>query len=189
MTIFELFFGLTSVVLGLALAHIASSLQKIANAGRRVTWAPEPVLATMIILTVIVSVWISQWGERDGTSITMGQAFLQVAKMMAIYFAAASVLPDLEPGEAKVDLYRYYDDTRRLTFGSLVVGLLLFRLYAWSNSDEAIEWSMATIFRATLYPLIYLSLILIRWRPYNIAMLTFALLYYAYGISTVRIGS
>ena len=189
MTIFELFFGLTSVVLGLALAHIASSLQKLANAGRRVKWAPEPVLVTMIILTVIVSVWIGQWGERDATSITMAQAFLQVAKMMAVYFAAASVLPDLEPGEARVDLFLYYDETRRLTYGSLIIGLMLFQIYAMSNRDQAIQWDLATIFQFALYPLIYLSLILIRSRPYNIAMLAFALIYYAFEIADVRITS
>ncbi len=51
------------------------------------------------------------------------------------------------------------------------------------------EWDVATILQIALYPLIYLSLILIRWRPYNIAMLAFALLYYVYRISMVRIGS
>ena len=189
MTIFELFFGLTSVVLGLALAQIASALQKLANAGPRVKWAPEPILVTLIILTVIVAVWIGQWAERDATSITMVQAFLQVAKMMAVYFAAASVLPELEPGDTRIDLYRYYDDTRRLTYGSLIVGLLLFQIYAISNREQAIQWDFATVVEIALYPLIYLSLILIRWRPYNVAALAFALIYYGYRISTVQIGS
>lgn len=189
MTIFELFFGLTSVVLGLALAQIASSLQKLANAGRRVNWAPEPLLLTLIILTVIVSVWIGQWRERDTTSITMVQAFLQVAKMMAVYFAAASVLPDVDSGDHEIDLYLYYDDTRRLTYGSLIVGLLLFQVYAMSNRDQAIQWDLATLFQLALYPLIYSSLILIRSRLYNVAMLALALIYYGYQISSLRIGS
>ena len=176
-------------MLGLALTHIVSSLQKLANAGRRVNWALEPILATLIILTVIVSVWIGQWSERDASSITMVQAFLQVAKMMAVYFAAASVLPDVEPGDATVDLYRYYDETRRLTFGSLIVGLLLFQIYFWSNSNEAIRWDLATILQVAIYPSIYLSLMLIRWRPYNIGILAFALIYYGFRISTVQIGS
>lgn len=187
MTIFELFFGLTSVVLGLALAHIASSAQKLANAGRRVTWAPEPILVTAIILTVIVSVWVGQWVQRDVTSITIGQAFLQVAKMMAVYFAAASVLPDIEPGGGKIDLYRYYDETRRLTFGSLIAGLLLFEIYAWSSFEGAITWDLATVLETALYPAIYLSLIFIRWRPYNVAILIFALVYYAVRVSTFRV--
>lgn len=189
MTIFELFFGLTSVVLGLALAHIASSLQKLANAGRRVRWAPEPVLLTIIILTVIVAVWIGQWAERDATRITMVQAFLQVAKMMAVYFAAASVLPGVDSGHEEIDLYRYYDETRRLTYGSLIIGLLLFQVYAMSNREEAIQWDFATVFEIALYPLIYLSLTLIRSRPYNVAMLAFGLVYYGYRISTVQIGA
>ena len=187
MTVFELFFGLTSVVLGLALAHIASSLQKLANAGRRVKWAPEPLFLTLIILTVIVSVWIGQWAERDAKSITMVQAFLQVAKMMAVYFAAASVLPDIEPGDVEINLHKYYDETRRLTYGSLIVGLLLFQIYAASNRDQEIQWGFAMVFEIALYPLIYFSLILVRSRLYNIAMLAFALVYYAYQISDVRI--
>ncbi len=66
---------------------------------------------------------------------------------------------------------------------------MLFQIYTWSNFDGAIDWDVATIIQIALYPLIYLSLILIRWRPYNIAMLAFALGYYTYRIAMVRIGS
>ena len=54
MTIFELTFGLTSLILGLALTHMASALYKLAQAGGRVRWAPEPLLQATIVLLVIV---------------------------------------------------------------------------------------------------------------------------------------
>lgn len=70
---------------GLALAQMASTPSKLAMAGRRVRWAPEPLLRTGIV-----------------------------------------VPPDPVPAEGPVDLYDHYDRTRALTFGALIVGLMLF---------------------------------------------------------------
>jgi hypothetical protein len=44
MTLFELTFTLSAVILGLALTHMASSLYRLVLAGRRVRWALEPLL-------------------------------------------------------------------------------------------------------------------------------------------------
>lgn len=66
MTPFEIFFGLSSVILGLALTEIASSIAKLLRAGRNVRWAPEPILQTILITMIVVSVWADQWwAQRD----------------------------------------------------------------------------------------------------------------------------
>ena len=109
MTLFELIFGLTAIILGLALTNIAASLHRLALAGRRVLWAPEPLLLTLLVTMIIVFVWIANWYNRDLTSIGAGRALLDVARMMALYFAAASCLPEPDklPDEG-LDLATYY---------------------------------------------------------------------------------
>ena len=62
-SLFDFTFGLSAVILGLALTHLASSLHRLAMAGRRVRWAPEPALLSAIIFVVIVSVWLRQWQD------------------------------------------------------------------------------------------------------------------------------
>jgi hypothetical protein len=57
MSLFEFTFALSAVILGLALTQVAASLHKLLLAGRQVRWAAEPVLLTLIVVLVIVSVW------------------------------------------------------------------------------------------------------------------------------------
>lgn len=129
MSVFEIVFGLVSVILGLALTQMVSNLHRLALAGRRVRWAPEPLLLASMVLLIICSVWLTQWNEHDRATMTMGLLLLQVLKMLAIFFAAASVLPEIGDKEEQFDLVAYYYATRALSYGALIVGLCLFRLY------------------------------------------------------------
>jgi hypothetical protein len=63
-SLFDFTFSLSAVILGLALTHLAASTHRLLLAGRRVRWAPEPVLLAAIVLLVIVSVWLFQWDEE-----------------------------------------------------------------------------------------------------------------------------
>lgn len=58
MTFFELTFSLSALILGLALTHMASALYRLALAGRRVHWAPEPLLQAALVLLIVVFVWV-----------------------------------------------------------------------------------------------------------------------------------
>lgn len=181
MTLFEMLFGLTAVILGLALTHIAAALQKLLQAGRRVHWAPEPILLTVIVLLMIITVWINQWSTRDVDSITTFQALLQVLKMLAIYFAAAGVLPELAVSDERVDLLEHYDRTRWLNFGALIVGLVLFLAYSAIQFRDVPD-TVGAVFGWLLMPAIYLSLIFVRWRPYNVAALLLVFFFYGYQV-------
>ncbi|MEO7815470.1 MAG: hypothetical protein ABIR87_08490 [Sphingomicrobium sp.] len=65
MTLFELTFGLTAIILGLALTAIAASLHRLTLAGRKVRWAPEPLLLASLVTTIIFAVWLGNWYLRD----------------------------------------------------------------------------------------------------------------------------
>ena len=178
MTPFELFFGLSTVILGLALTHVANSLQLLLRAGKRVRWAIEPILQSALILMIVVFVWADQWDNRDQTVFTIGQSLLQVAKLLAVYVAAAAVLPEPE-GQSDMDLRAYYMGSRRVTYGALIAGFILFVVYRYAYLPASHVPLFNSGAAALGIILLYVSLMIISWRVYHIAALV--LLCAAYG--------
>nr|WP_314444009.1 hypothetical protein [uncultured Sphingomonas sp.] len=128
MSLFEFTFALSAVILGLALTQIAASLHKLLLAGRRVKWAAEPILLAAIVLLVIIAVWISAWFDREDASVSIGWIILQVLKLLTLYIAAASCLPEPPSNNVVVNTYEYYDRTRVLSFGALIISYVLFEI-------------------------------------------------------------
>ena len=187
MTPFELFFGLTTVILGLALTHMANSLQLLLRGGRRVRWAIEPILQAVLIIMIVVFVWADQWSNRNDAAFTVGQSLLQVIKLLAVYVAAAAVLP--EPGEdASVDLRGHYMASRRVTYGALIAGFIFFIAYRYLFLPP----SHVPLFNSGIHALgillLYVSLMIVRWRPYHIAALVILCVVYAAQILPRAIG-
>jgi hypothetical protein len=185
MTIFELLFSLTSVILGLGLTQIATNLHSLLLAGRRVRWALEPILLTVIVLMVIVFVWLDQWGERSETSISFVYALLSVLKLLTLYLGAAFVLTPAEPGTEPVDMHAYYDRTRVFTFGALIMSMLLFGLYRYNPESG---WSWGEVFGSLVVPFIlYAPLMFIRRRWFNVLWLSLVLLLFGFDIAGYRV--
>ncbi|MBA2934240.1 hypothetical protein HZF05_09015 [Sphingomonas sp. CGMCC 1.13654] len=185
MGVFEFTFALNSVVLGLALTQIAAAAHKLLLAGRRAKWAAEPVLLAFIVLLVIVTVWLGAWDMRGETVITVGHVLLQITKLLTLYFASASVLPDFDGDH--VDLFKYYDRTRLLSFGALIASLLLFIADQMVTYGLPNAMTIAIFARMVLYPILYISLIFIRARWFNILVLSFVILYYGWQTIGVQI--
>ena len=180
MTPFELFFGLTTVILGLALTHVANSFQLLLRAGKRVRWAIEPLLQATLIVMIVVFVWADQWDNRNQAAFTVGQSLLQVAKLLAVYVAAAAVLP--EPDE-QPDLRMHYMASRRVTYGALFAAFILFVTYrfVFLPPDHVPLFNSAPA--ALGIVLLYVSLMFVRWRAYHLAALV--LLSVAYGMASL----
>ena len=187
MSLFEFTFALSAVVMGLALAHLASVLHKLLLAGRRVAWSPEPILLASIVTLVIIAVWLQSWSLRNETSVSVGRTILEVLKLLTLYIAAASCLPEPATREERVDTYEYYDRTRRLSFGALILSYFLFQagdLVAEGLPDRIALWTLLEWF---LYPLLYGTLLFIRARWFNILTLSFALLFYGWLVIGMRV--
>src|SRR5881392_2234898 len=107
MSIFEFTFGLTAVILGLALTQLVSSAQRLALAGRRVRWAPEPVLLTVIVIISVVVIWLSEWRLHEVREVTAGGTLLNIAQRLMVYLAAATVLPESVASEGQIDLLEH----------------------------------------------------------------------------------
>lgn len=194
MTLFEFTFGLSAVILGLALTQMANSLHRLALGGRRVRWAPEPLLLAGIIFLVIVSVWLFQWEDRDRSEATIGLMLLQVGKMIFPFLGAAFVLPEQVPDTGDLDLRKHYERTRIYTYGSLIIGLVLF----WV--DVNLRWWLGEMPGAGPFdPMrvvanfpwvfvgVYALLIVVRNRWIHIAVLASSLLFYCWQIAGVRL--
>lgn len=167
MNSFELNFGLTSVILGLALTHLANAVRKLLLRGNKVAWAPEPVMVAIILLILIVSLWMEQF-SRNTRAVTEDVALLNVLRMLTIYFAAGFCLPEPEPNEAKIDLYRYYNRTRGFTFGSLIAGLIAYFIYNTVVTPAGWREDLIT----KLLPIVvWVALILVRWRWLSVLLL------------------
>ena len=185
MTPFELFFGLTSVILGLALAQLANSLQMLLRTGRRVDWSPEPILLSILILLIIVSVWAGEWQSRAVASFTVGQCLMQVLKLLALFIAASAVLPEPKEGE-RIDLREHYLNSRAITYGALIVGLILFSAYRYLFGGARL--TLPGLAENLVLPAFYASLILVRWRPWHLLILSAVLILFSVQIVSVEIG-
>jgi len=184
MNSFELTFGLTSVILGLALTHLANALRKLLLRGRDVAWAPEPLLLAGVILMIIVSNWMHQFSRNAGAP-NDGLALLNVLRMLTLYFAAGFCLPEPEPGETEIDLFRYYDRTRGFTYGSLSAGLAIFWIY--NSVVEPAGWRADLV--SKLLPLaVWVALMFVRRRWLNLLLLVIPILGVANDILQVSLG-
>lgn len=171
------------------MTHLASSFHRLAVAGRRVRWAPEPILLSGIIFLVIVSIWLFQWPDRTMSETTIGLMLVQVCKLLLPYLAAAFVFPEHISESDAIDLFAHYDRTRIFTFGALIAGLLLFWVHGLLRQSMA-DGPPPSLFDALargpwLFVGVYTLLIFVRTRWLNIAVLAGGLLFYGWRIAII----
>ena len=186
MAVAEFLIGLATIILGLALSNIASSIHRLALFGRKVRWAPEPILLTILLVLILVNVWFSYWDIRDVKSINEGRALITVAQLMTLYFAAASCLPEVDRiPEAGIDLKAYYYETRQLAYGAMVVSLSLigFRALVGGGVPVFLEW----LAEAAIPIILYLILCVIRWRWAHLGVLLLVNGIFGYMVATTTI--
>ena len=177
MTLFELTFTLSALIMGLALTHMASSLYRLVLAGRRVRWALEPLMQATLVLLIVVFVWLNEWNGRGVTTIIYGRVLLRSLNLLVLYIAAAVCLPEAKEGTDEVNMYAYYDRTRRVSFGALAIGLVFFNLYNWTG-EEAFHWRWQML-RSLAFLGPYVVMMFARWRWLNVTLLAAMLIYFS----------
>jgi hypothetical protein len=177
MTLFELTFSLSALILGLALTHMASSLYRLVLAGRRVRWAVEPLMQAALVLLIVVFVWLNEWNGRGVTTIIYGRVLLRSLNLLVLYIAAAVCLPEVREGAGEVNMYAYYDRARRVSFGALAIGLVFFSLYNWTG-EQAFHWRWEML-RPLSFLGPYVVMMFARWRWLNVSLLAAMLIYFS----------
>jgi hypothetical protein len=109
---FEFALGLFSVLIGLSIADVATSLHRLIRKHAMVRWDPLTLLAALFALLMTIGMWFDLWGIRNATSVRSFFFYLGlVAAFFVLFLIAASSLPDEAAGP--VDLRTYYDGNRR----------------------------------------------------------------------------
>lgn len=116
---FEFALGLFSVLIGLAIADVATSFHRLMRARPRVRWDPLVLLSALFAIVITVGMWFDLWGIRNAISVRHFFLYLAlVSTFFVLFLIAASSLPD-EATEG-VDLREFYGRNRRY-FWSLVM--------------------------------------------------------------------
>jgi hypothetical protein len=120
---FEFALGLLSVLIGLAVAHIATAFSRLLRHASTVIWDPIAVVAALLAMLVAVNMWFDLWHVRDIAESRHYFFYLwTIFDLLLVYLLAAVSLPE-ETNET-CDLRKYYERNRR-HFWILV---LLFRV-------------------------------------------------------------
>ena len=97
-----------SVIIGLAIADMATSLHRLLRNRRRVRWDWVAPLSAVVILVELLNLW---WSWRGFTGNTMAELAPYLLVLVLLFLTASATLPDEVPEEG-IDLGRYFDDNR-----------------------------------------------------------------------------
>ena len=111
MTPFEYVLAFVSIVVGLAVGDLATSLHRLLRAGNRVRWdwmtPMAAALAALAALTVLQFWWTFYQTGQEQVWRVYGQFLPLLALVVVLVLLAAAALPDEVPAEG-LDLRAYY---------------------------------------------------------------------------------
>lgn len=116
---------LATLLLGLAMADLAQSFHRLMTAEAPVRWDwLTPMLALTMLVLILAFWWASfRWYARID-DVTIGAVLPDIGLFLALFLAAAVVLPDKVPADG-VDLRTHYL-ARASYFWSLQTAIILF---------------------------------------------------------------
>ena len=151
MTPFEHLAVLISIVLGLGLAQLLTSVHRLVQARRRVTFHWLPLLWAGLLFVTQIEWWWASFEMRRDTVWNFFYFLFVLLSPVSLYLAAAFALPEIEPDATqRYDLRAYYYDNRSWFFGVLAANPALDALRrasqggswrdfgAWSNVVAAV---------------------------------------------------
>lgn len=109
---FEYAMGLVSIVVGLAISDIGTSLHKLIRHRRTLKWDSRVLLTAAFTFVVLFSMWFDLWSIHQRPEILTWPFLLSlVIELLLLFLMATTVLPD-EP-QADTDLTEFYRDNSR----------------------------------------------------------------------------
>ena len=192
MRAFEYALGLFSVLIGLAIADIATSFHRLVRSTAAVKWDPLALLAALYALLIAVGMWFDLWGVR-GVEATRHFFFylVMIALLFMVFLVAAAALPD-DP-ESGRDLRAFYARNQRY-FWTLIalfqLGYLLLGLYfaggLLRRAPPYYRFAFAT--QTGVQFLVPLALVFLKSRPLHYAGLAVLLATAAWHYAPYSIG-
>jgi hypothetical protein len=116
---FEYAIGVFAVLIGLAIADIATSFHRLLRSKSPVKWDPLAIGAALYALCMAIYMWFDLWGVRHFAATRHFLFYLVLfAQLFVLFLVAASSLPD--EANTSTDLREFYAANRR-NFWFLVV--------------------------------------------------------------------
>ena len=112
MTVFEFVMALTSVISGLAIAHMLTGIVMLLRNAKRVKFSLVHALWMWTAFAIIVGNWASDWELRTMTEWPAWTLLLIIVSKIAQYVFCVFVTPEL-PAEGQIDLSAFHRDERR----------------------------------------------------------------------------
>jgi len=159
MDTFEYITALVAVVIGLAIADLATSLHRLLRNRKKVEWDWVAPLAALVLLVELFNLW---WRWRGFSGSTVGEVFPYFAALILAFLTASITLPDDVPEEG-LDLGAYFDGIRGYfwfvypTYVGLIVALLSIRRWqeGASLADLLATYYFDLVWLAVAYGLIF----------------------------------
>jgi hypothetical protein len=139
---FEYLLVLAAVILGLAIADLATSMHRLIGAGKRVRWDWLAPLAGVLSLVAIVVQWWNWYGADSLINgLTFAMYLLVVTNAVLQFLMAACALPD-ESTEVVIDLRAHFRKISSRFWGLFTVHWIIVQLIN--------IWTETTILHAKL---------------------------------------
>ena len=113
MTVGDYTAAFTSIIVGLAVADLATSLQRLIRAGRLVTWDILTPLAALLAGISVINMWWSLYGALTSLNrLSIGAFIPDLVSLLLLFLVAAAALPHEVPDEG-LSLREFYERSRK----------------------------------------------------------------------------
>lgn len=108
MNLFEYLLPLISVIVGLSITDLATSLHRLLRARRRVEWDWLPLATALLAVALVLNVWWGLYPEEAIEVYTVADFFPVMTTLIVLFLINAAALPDRVPPEG-IDLRAFYE--------------------------------------------------------------------------------
>lgn len=123
-------------MIGLSLADLATSLQRLLRAGKRVKWDLLTPASAVLVTAFVINVWWSLYGALNAMrSLTVASFIPDLISLILLFCLASSALPD--DASEECSLGDYYQSNRKRFWGLFLTYML------WVTTVIAVRGSMA----------------------------------------------
>lgn len=190
MSAFEYLLALVSILIGLAIADLSTSVHRLLRARRRVKWDWLPLTAALLVTLLILEFWWVFYSLGTSPAFLRYGAFLLLgASLVSMFLLASAALPDEVPPQG-LDLRTYYDDSAGYLWTLFALFVLLMvgvEAVAAPAGPAATLISIPTLFNLLLVALLA-SLVVVRRRAYHATLVPILLLHLLWQWSRLQLG-
>ncbi|PEN12709.1 hypothetical protein CRI94_11820 [Longibacter salinarum] len=158
---FEYLLPLTSVLVGLAIADLATSLHRLLEARRRVQWDWLPLLAALLALLAVLDLWWGFYGYTGRSEWEFAQFLPIFVQLVILFLLCASALPDEVPSDDGLDLHVFYQSNGSyfwFLYAAYIFSILAQDAFTYAASGLPEQMSTVSVLAGSIPNLLLIAL-------------------------------